>query len=74
MRGMNHPLKEKIYAKFPTVDAFCSVSGIDRSTVYCIMRGRTKMPNGFTIYRIADTLNLTYQQVVDMLESSDVVR
>ena len=66
-RKENHPLREKIYSKFPTMDSFCAVAGLDKTTIYSIMNKRTRLPNGYTIHKIADALNLSYQQVIDII-------
>ena len=66
-RNNNHPLKAKIYARYPSMDSFCQAACLDKTTVYKILRRGTKVPNGLTIYKISEALGLSYNQVIDLL-------
>lgn len=63
----SHPLQEKIYSRYSTIENFCSSAKIDKGTLYKIMRRDTRDPNGLTIYKIAEALDLSYQQVQDLI-------
>ena len=71
IRNQDHPLKAKIYSKYPSMNAFCESAEIDKTTMYKILRYATRMPNGYTIHKISTALQLPYEYVVKLIGRSE---
>ena len=63
-----HKLKQAIYEHGYTIDSFCSKTGLGYSTLYNIFIGKTQEVRGDVINIIAKTLDLTYEEVRDMVK------
>lgn len=60
---VEHPLLDEIYKHGYTVTGFCSKCGMDPSTIYQYIQGKKKGLQGGTIYNMANTLGLKYEEV-----------
>lgn len=65
----NHPLEKAIYeAGYRGIEDFCNKTGISKSTIYYFLQGRTKMLTGYTVTKIAQSLNKQYEDVIKLCE------
>lgn len=62
-------LKTTIYSKGYSLNEFCRQAKIDRTTLFKILNGKTKMPQGYTIFQISNVLGISYDETKEIIKN-----
>lgn len=65
-----HELKKLIYKKGYTISQFAKESGVSNWTLNAIFRHKFKQTRGDTIYCLAKTMNMPYEEMEVMCNAS----
>lgn len=64
---MRNKLRKEIYKRGYTIESFADVSGVSSVGLHIILRGKYKTVKGYTIYNIAKGLDMTYEEVEELI-------
>ena len=65
-----HPLKDEIYKKGYTIEAFANECEISKDTLYNIFKGSTRNISWFVLNAISDKLGMPYDETKELCKTN----